>query len=804
MSYTLIGKDFTPPDLEAKVTGAAKYAEDFRADGMAQVKIYGSPMPHGKVANIDTSDAEKVPGFLAALTPDEVKQPGAAGFPLLSNEPVYVGQPVVAIAAETEQAAADAVAALKVEMELQEFVVDPLESLKPGGPNALAGGNVAGRGVDFAEFKWSGKDFALAGDESMPKGEALVEWAFGDLESGFSESKVVVEESFVHASNAHHALEPRSAAAFWENGKCHVWGSTQSTSFAQPGLARIIGIDLQDLVFVAEYCGGGFGGKATSYPLMAIPALVSRKIGGRPCLLRVSRGEEYANGYARGGFQGWAKLGFAEDGKMLAADIFVVQDLGSTSGFPDFNNVGNASSIIYQPRSMRFRAVPVLTNTVPKGAQRGPGENQAANIIEPLIDKAARDLGMDRLEIRLANAPGGGGADAKYGPKQGPVTSAYLAEALRKGAEDFGWSARSANSRKREGVKVRGYGIGQAYHSAGSNGFDGLVRITPDGILHVHTGVGNLGTFSYASTSRVAAEVLGYDWSRVVIERGGTSRHIPWNLGQFGSNTNFTMTRTNYVAAMDAKSKLLEIAAAALGGRPEDFELSGERVVKSSDQSVSVSFAEAAKSAIEMGGKYSGIELPEDINPMTLTSTQAIAGTGLVGVAKDNLRKEGTVPGLAAGFVEVEVDTETGKVEILDYVGVTDCGTVIHPTGVAAQIRGGAVMGFGLALTERHVYDPAYGMPGAKSLYLSKPMTYLDTPATMGWAAVDEPDPQNPIGAKGLGEPVEGAASAAVLCAVSDALGGHMFNRTPVATDMVLNAAEGLPQSHKPLATNTV
>jgi len=804
MAYKLIGKDFTPPDLEAKVTGTAKYAEDFRADGMAHVKFFGSPMPRGKVKDIDLSAAEGVPGFLTALVPDDVKQPDPTGFPILSSEPVYYGQPIVAIAAETEQAAADAVAAVKVDMELLPFVVDPLDSLKPDGPNALAGGNVAGRGVDFQTVKWSGKDFALAGDDELPRGQAVAEWGFGDVEAGFAKAAVIVEESMVHATNAHHAMEPRSAAAYWENGKCHVWGSTQSTAFAQPGLARMIGIEPSNLVFVAEYCGGGFGGKAASYPLMALPALVSKKMGGRPCLLRVSRNQEYDNGMARAGFQGWVKLGFAADGKLLAADVYMVQDLGPTNGFWDFNNVGNATTIVFQPESMRFRAIPVLTNTTPKGAQRGPGENQAANMVEPLFDKAARELGIDRLAIRHINAPGNGGADAKYGPKQGPVTSAYLKEALEKGAEAFNWAERSKQSGNRTGSKVRGYGIGQAYHSAGSNGFDGLVRITPDGILHVHTGVGNLGTFSYASTSRVAAEVLGYDWDRVVIERGGTLKHIPWNLGQFGSNTNFTMTRTNYVAAMDAVSKLKEIAAVTLGGKPDDFALQDERVVKTADASVGLSFAEAAQKAVELGGKYAGHEMPEDLNPMTKASTAAIAGTGLVGVAKDNLPKDGTVPALSASFIEVDVDVETGQVEILDYIGVADCGTVIHPMGLAAQVRGGAVMGFGLAASERHVYDPAYGRPNARALYRAKPKSYLDVPAEMGWAAVDQPDAQNPLGMKGIGEPLEGSASAALINAISDALGGHLFNRTPVVTDMILNAAEGLPQSHKPLATNTV
>ncbi len=804
MSNRLIGKDFTPPDLEAKVTGAAKYAEDFRADGMAHVKFFASPMPHARVTNIDTTDAMKIPGVLGMLLPEELKQPNVTGFPILTAEPTYYGQPIAAVAAETEQAAADAVAALNVDMDLLPFVVDPLDSLRPDGANALTGGNVSGRGVDFGELKWSGRDFAMVEEDELPRGEAPVEWGFGDIDAGFASADVVIEDTFVHATNSHHAMEPRSAAAYWENGKCHVWGSTQSTSFAQPGLARMLGIELKDLVFVAEYCGGGFGGKATSYPLMALPALMSKKLGGRPCLLRVSRVEEYNNGMARSGFQGWAKLGFTADGRVTAADIFVVQDLGPTSGFPDFNNVGNAFSIVFQPPNMRFRAVPVLTNTVPKGAQRGPGENQSANMIEPLIDKAARELGIDRVAIREINAPGDGGEGAKIGANQNPLTSAFLKNAIAQGAEMFGWSDRAGMSGTRTGPKARGYGVASAYHSAGSNGFDGLLRITPDGVLHVHTGVGNLGTFSYASTSRVAAEVLGYDWDNVVIERGGTAKHIPYNLGQFGSNTSFTMSRTNYVAAEDAKAKLLEIAASTLGGSPSDYELNNERVVHSSDSSVSMSFAEAAQKAIDMGGKFSGQVLPEDIHEMTQRAASAIAGTGLVGVAKDNLPKEGTTPALTTSFMEVDVDLETGAVEILDYLCVADCGVVNHPTGLAAQVRGGAVMGFGLALTERHVYDPAYGIPNAKSFYHGKPLSYLDTPERMDWAAVDQPDPYNPMGIKGVGEPLQGSASAALLCAISDALGGHQFNRVPIVSDMIINAAAGQPQSHRPLATNTV
>jgi CO/xanthine dehydrogenase Mo-binding subunit len=221
------------------------------------------------------------------------------------------------------------------------------------------------------------------------------------------------------------------------------------------------------------------------------------------------------------------------------------------------------------------------------------------------------------------------------------------------------------------------------------------------------------------------------------------------------------------------------------------------------DPAKSLTYARAAQRAIELGGKFDGHEVPQDLNAMTKASAAGVAGTGLVGVAKDNLPRTGTVPALAAGFIEIELDVETGKLEILDYTGVADCGTVLHPQGLSHQIKSGAVMGIGLAVSERHIYDPQNGLPGNVGLLQAKPPSYLDVPATMQTAWVDIADPQNPVGAKGIGEPVQGCAAAALLCAISDALGGHYFNRAPVVPDMIVNAASGRAQSHKPLQVNT-
>jgi len=794
----LLGHDFTPPDIYGKVTGRARYAEDFRRDGMVFCRLLPSPMPHARVRGVDASAALAMPGVVGILLPEDVPEQEGLANNILTYEPHFVGEPILAVAAIDETTAQNAIDAIRLDLEPLEFCTDPLESLRPGGPNARTGGNVAGlEGLE--EVKWTAADFAAAGEGQLPMGEPVEEWSYGDVEAGFADAAVVLDESFVTASTSHHSMEPRTAFAYWENGKCYLHGSSQSQSLPVPGLAAYIGIDPQDLVFVAEYCGGGFGSKGGPYPLMSIPAHMSRKVG-RPVLMRISRAEEALLGSARPGFQGRIKMGFRADGRLTAVDLYIIQENGPNQGFGDWESAAGAVSIVYTPLAMRFRGISVLTNTPPRGAQRGPGQNQIACAVEPLLDKAARELELDLVAIRRINAPT---QDSRYSSGRTPVTSAYLREALDIGAEQFGWAERRERNGRRNGSKVRGVAVGQAFHSAGSSGFDGLVRIAPDGVLHIHTGVGNLGTYSYASTSRVAAEVLGYDWERCEIHRGDSSRGLPWNNGQFGSNTSFTMSRTNYAAAQDALTKLKEIAARRLGGSPADYDIGNHAVYRRSNPSSRLTYAQAAQAAIELGGRYSGQETPPDINPMTRASVAQLAGTGLIGVARDNMRQTGMVPALAAGFIEIELDLETGAYEIIDYLGVADCGLVMHPRSLANQIRGGAVMGFGMGGSERHVYDPRWALPGAVGFHQAKPPSYLDVPSEMGWAAVDRPDSDNPVGVKGIGEPLMGCAAAALLCAISEALGGQYFNRNPVVADMIVNAANGRSQSHRPLQVNT-
>ncbi|MEZ5558880.1 MAG: xanthine dehydrogenase family protein molybdopterin-binding subunit [Pseudomonadales bacterium] len=797
MSYLHIGKNFTPPDIESKVTGRARYAEDFRVDGMVYARLYTSPMPHARVRRIDASAALAMDGVLGILTADDVPAANPPQGPILTNEPVFVGDPILAVAAVDEKTAEDALRHIHVDLEPLPFTVDPLTSLRPGGPSARTQGNVFPR--EMAQLNWTRDDVERFATGREPTGEAPIEWRYGDLEAGFDNAALILEEAFVTAGYAHMSMEPRSVLSYWQNGKCYVYGSTQSQSFVIPSLARLLEVEEKDVVLIAEFCGGGFGSKIAAYPILGLPGWFSKKLG-RPVMLRVTREEEYYIGSARIGFQGWMKAGFSADGRVTAVDLFIVQDIGSQRAGGDASSAGGAVSILYQPDAMRLRSVPVFTNTTPRGAQRGPGQNQIAAVFEPMLDKAARELNIDPVDIRRINAPD---SNATLDAEQGPVTSAYMVDALELGAAQFNWAERRKRSGVRNGSKVRAVGVGQAYHSAGASGFDGLVRITPDGTVHLHIGVGNLGTYSYASTARSAAEALKCRWENCVIHRGNTELNLPWSSYQAGSNTSFTHSRANYAAAMDMLDKIKAIAAASLGGSADDYDVADERVFDRRNPGRGLSYAEVAQRAIDLGGRFSGEVYPEDIHPITQRAVQAIAGSGLIGVAKDVLPKRGTAPGLAVGFIEIEVDLETGKYELLDYLGVAECGTVVHPMGLAAQMRSGAVWGFGMAQTERHVYDPQNGLPANVGYYQTKPPTYLDIPPAMDWAAVDKPDPDSPFGARGIGEPAMGCATAALMCALSEALGGHLFNRTPVTPDMIVNHLAERSPSAAPLAINT-
>jgi CO/xanthine dehydrogenase Mo-binding subunit len=628
----LIGQNYTTPDLVAKVTGKAKYAEDFRADGMLFAKLLLSPLPHARVKNIDASAALAMPGVKAIVTVDDLPSP-TAGASLgegitastlsergLTMEPMYHGEPILAVAAVDELTAAEAIEKIEIEYEPLPFSVDPIESLRPGGANARTQGNVwmrppapanpaptaDGRPAppprpDVLELKWTEADFAAAPAGQMPMGKPADEWVVGDLDAAFKEAALVIDRTWVGNNTSHQVLEPRTAMAYWQNGKLFLHAGTQSTVQTVPNVARWVGIKPEEVVLISEYTGGGFGSRIPGYIAMAIPALLSKKANA-PVMMRISREDEHYIGRARPALHSRIKAGFDKEGRLLGVDLFVVTENGPFDQVGDGRSAGDTISLSYQPKAMRWRGVNVLTNTPPRGAQRAPGGLQGQAIMEPVLAEAARKLGIDEVQIHRVNAPAGkaqfGAANAR-GQRQ-YTTSAFVREALDKGAEIFNWEEKKARSGKRVGTKVRGSGVAVSAYSAGSIGFDGLLIVRPDGKVQLQSGIGNLGTHAIMDVHRVAAEVIGVSWENCEVVWGNTSKNLPWTCASGGSQTTHAMTRAAHAVGTRTVEMIQEVAAKAKGGNPASWKVGDGKVTGPGG---TLTFAQIAQKAIELGGK---------------------------------------------------------------------------------------------------------------------------------------------------------------------------------------------------------
>src|SRR4051812_5328102 len=463
----LVGQNYTTPDLIAKVTGAAKFAEDYRAEGMLFARLLLSPMPHARIRRLDLSAALAVPGVRAILTPDDV--PGAADTVTdlgkgikadlrneraLTNEPMYYGEPVVAVAADSELIAAEAIEKIQIDWELLPFNVDPIDTLRPGRPNASTSGNVWAPGTptpnapppapQVKEVKWSEGDFAGFDRGQLPSGKPTDEWSYGDLEAGFSKAALVLDESFVTPNTYHQTLESRTAMAYWQNGKVFLHCSTQSTIQTVDAVARWLHVDPKDVVIISAYTGGGFGSKITGALTGITPALLSKKTN-RPVMMRISREEEHSIGGARPSIHGRVKVGFAKDGRITAVDLYAIMDNGPYEQQFDVSATGLIVSLLYQPPAMRWRGMSVLTNTPPRRAQSQPGGMQGITLMERMVNTAAHKLGVDQVQIRRLNAPEGKAPLGPVLPNGQHVmhsTSCFLKQALDRGVEMFGWEAR--------------------------------------------------------------------------------------------------------------------------------------------------------------------------------------------------------------------------------------------------------------------------------------------------------------------------------------------------------------------------
>lgn len=798
----LIGRNFDPPDARAKVTGRARYPDDLLMDNLLHAKTVKSPYAHAKVKNIDTRPAKNMPGVKAVITYDDVPEfelsSGGDDQPGIDSEPRTFGYPVAAVAAEDEYTAATAAEAVKVEYEKLGHITEPTDALNPNKPTPWQNGATSQTTPDRAgdgiagwtageRVRWENADFSKLFPGSPGKFQREDGW--GDLDAAWKESTVTIERSYKAHPMTVNPMEPRTIVAHWKsNGKVMLWPNTQDCSpVAHYVPTEFPDMAEKDLTVNTEYCGGGFGSKQQWNANVMIALPLSKKTN-RPVKYRGTRREEHWYPRARGAYVVRVKAGFDDQGNCRALEMDAIGD-GGAYGAGDVLVKGlgifyESGVELFSPDALRLRGVAPHTNTPKKWPMRNPGTTQGALVLSQIFRLAAKKLDMDRFELRRKNivTPG----DRVLIPDELGVKTemedVQARPALEQCGQLFNWQEKKSRSGTREGSKIYGVGIGTSEAGAAWVGFDGLVIIRPDGMVETRQAVGNLGSQSHAAIARMVAETLKVPWDQVVVGWGHSDKGA-YSVEQDGSATTWSAGLPGVKAAENMKTYLREIAANELGGSPDDYTVEDGAVFSGANR---MTFAEAAQAGIQLGGTYTGEEIPERFKPLkegeyerytpklwaqTVRAADDMIGNALVAFGHTSEADATFVTGSVSTMIEVAVDIETGKVEIEDMATVTGCGTIIHPRGARAQLEGGGIMGLGYALLDHMQYDPQTGIPVTNDWYQSKSPSIFDYPLEgIQTGFVDEPLEGSPHGAVGFGEPPMSASAAAVVDAVDDAL----------------------------------
>ncbi|MDO8688612.1 MAG: xanthine dehydrogenase family protein molybdopterin-binding subunit [Dehalococcoidia bacterium] len=749
--YSVVGKRFPRLDGPVKVTGQASFAGDLELPRMLEGKILRSPFPHARIVRIDTSRALGLSGVKAVVTAQDTLQlkynvlrfkPSFADEYMLALDKVrYVGDAVAAVAAVDGDTAEEALDLIQVEYEELPAVFDPEEALKPGAP----------RIHDHAENNIS----------------RMIKLDFGDVDGLMASAYHVREDTFVTQTQSHTPLEGHACVASYDaDGRLTVWTSTQNPYYIKKDLAYTLGLDDSKVRVILPYVGGGFGGKADGLTTLDFASsLLSMKCG-RPVRIVYGREEEFIGTRRRHPLIIWMKTGVDREGRIVARDVRCIMDGGG------YNSFGPASillagiflSLPYRYQSFRYRGTRAFTNKPPGAGMRGHTAPQGHFASDTQLDMIAQEIGMDPLEIRLRNALKAGETTAT-GFK---ILSSNFDGCIHEVASKSNW----AEKRGRLGPN-RGIGIGCSGFPSGS-GFrqrpdiptysSAMVRVNEDGTVSVLSGAVDTGQGSDTVLLQIAAEELGANPDQVKFVRADTDV-TPVDLGNFASRTTVFAGNAVKGAASEVKKQVFLVAADELEANPGDLVASNGFIYVKGTPDRKVAFTHAGKKAIErnMGRPVVGeasYDPPDKLNYSTYS--------------------------FGAQVAEVEVDPQTGRVEVIRLTGAHDGGTAINPMGVEGQLEGSMHMALGLTLTEEVFWDEGRITNASLTSYCVP--SALDMPRTE-LVPVDSWDPEGPFGAKESGEGTVGPTAPAIANAIFDAAGIRMKS-LPITAEKVLVALE--------------
>jgi CO/xanthine dehydrogenase Mo-binding subunit len=734
-----IGKRTPRPDGADKVTGRAAYAADATMPGMIWGKVLRSPHPHARIKSIDTSAAEKLPGVRSVCTSKDIvdfpieKGPVMLGIQdmrwmcrnvMARERALFHGHPVAAVAADTQAIAAEACKLIKVDYEVLPWVIDVDDAKKDGAPTL------------FDHIKFDGKPSNIAG---------TLEHKLGDIEAGFKAAEVTVERSFKTKPVHQGYIEPHAClVSVNKDGQATIWSSSQGHFMVRDMTGQLTGTKLSDIRAVPAEIGGGFGGKTIVYlePL----ALVLARKSGRPVKMVMSREEVFRATGPTSGSSSTVKIGATKDGKITAVKATYNLQAGAFPGSPIRGAVGCALSP-YDIPNVEITGYDVVTNRPKVAAYRAPGAPIGAFSMESTLDELAKALKMDPLLLRQKNAAKEG-TKAAYGPTFSRIG---YAETLQAALTHPHYQTRLGPN------QGRGVASGFWFNAGGESSAN--VNINEDGTVVVVTGHPDIGG-SRASIVNIVAELLGIDYRQVQALIGDTSS-VGFSALTGGS-------RVTFASAMVATKATEEVIQILRARAAKIWKIDVEAVVWENG---------AARPAGANAGEFPPLTLGE-------LAAKASATGGPIN-ARSSLNTEGAAGGFATHICDVEVDRETGKVQILRYTAVQDAGRAIHPSYVEGQIQGGVVQGIGWALNEECIFADNGKLDNPGFLDYRMPVA-SDLPMIES-VVLEIPNDKHPQGVRGVAEVPIVPALAAVANAVRNATGLRL-TELPMSPPKVLAA----------------
>ncbi len=755
MEYQYIGKSIKKVDSVQKALGTATYINDLSFPKMLWGAVLRSVYPHAKILNIDTSKAERFPGVKAVLSAKDV--PDCRHGVFIKDEVVFartkvrfIGEPVAAVAAIDRETAQQALQLIEVEYEELPAVFDPIEAMQAGAP------------VLHEELDTYFSIFPAVREGNVCSKTTIVE---GDIEKGFQEADIIVEDHFKTPMTHQTYMEPTGAIALLDpSGKIVVYSSTQAIFVTQSRVSEALKIPMSKIRVIAPNVGGGFGGKIETnvQPICVALALKAN----RPVKMVLTREEEFMVMHPRHPALLWGRLGVKRDGTFVAKETVNIYDSGAYSddgpGVAGFGTLMSRGP--YRIPHLRLEGYCVYTNKVRTGAFRGFGNPQSSFASESLIDIAAKELGMDPLELRLKNAivPG----DHSVGNQV--LHSVGIKECLEKAAQGLGWKEKKG--------KHRGRGIACVNHISGLYTVAALVRINEDGTIALQVGTMDVGQGADTIFVQIAAEELGVPIDHINLITRDTDA-TPYTWATSASRLTYTGGNAVRLAAIDAREQLLSLTAQQFEVKKEDLTIKDKRIFIKGSPEIGLTYQQLAEiSCWVKGGQIIGKSTYMVENP-------PFDRSGFIGFPF------GTQSAyiFAAQAAEVEVDTETGKVKVIRCAAAHDVGKAIHPQNVEGQIEGAFVQGLGYALTEEIAFDE--GKVINPSLAEYKILNARDVPPITP-IIVEAHDKTGPFGAKGLGEPGLVGVAPAIANAIYDAIGVRI-KELPITPEKVLNAIKG-------------